>query len=258
MIIWISEFPEDTKTNSFPNLKLGRFVKESVDIQSSIPILRQITEIKEIHNSIGDSVSWFVPIGHGVDFDLLLKLKKTDLPLYICVNGLGDRSIQYLRKLLDKYDWKFVFDATQISYESYCNQLTWLNAQKESFTIKSSNQAYLSMAAVLNSDGFIITDMSSINIEGLIYQHSISQEPPRPLSDNEIDSVYLKEVFLIASLDLSEGRILQKGDLEIGTSTVRGLAPYLQTKIIGKTLRYSLAKGEALTFGIIHDSFYDK
>ncbi len=253
MKFWISSQIENNNLKS-KHVDLGFFSQNVPPKNSSHAVLQIINDISKIEVLKSDIECWYVPLGYGLDLHLISELKKTKKPIFICINGLGNKSMDHLQRELETYASKFVLNSNCMSLKTYCDQLTWLNAQKFPFLVKSDDQTQLTIAISLSPEGLIITNLKSINMEELISQDNYSHQfSPRPFSTEEVDSVYLKEVGLIASRDLSAGSLLSEEDLTIGKSKERGLAPYLKSSVIGKILRYNLTKGNALTFGFIRN-----
>jgi len=255
MKIWSSHLPKEIP--SFDLIKIGSF--QQIDKKFENFKENNLIEIKEIINlkcSIRKNDAFFIPAGYFKK-KLLEFVTKYQCLIYIGINGMGDHAIKNLLKLFKKIDSVLVFEADDCEKFEFLENLGWLSSQKHPFAIASDDREKLLTSCFFKPEALIIKNDFIHWISELEYFYSLTlPHAAKPLSVSELDALDGAEIGLVVANDLPAGHLLKKEDITTRIVNNRSVGIHLEEIILGQKLRYSLKKGEPITFGFLQDPKY--
>lgn len=202
--------------------------------------------------SIAESLgckAFYLPAGLGSHLELLERLAKHSLPIYLTVNGMGALELRKAQSLLEKQSVVLVMDVDKLSNLNFLEQLAWFRGNGAKFAIRSTDVERMLVAITAECDALICKPMDK---SGLTVIQRISEARMdsihRPISFEEIDAASDMTVSLVATRSLPENHALEKTDLSAQMTHIRGLPPRLLSAVVGRHLRYKLDEGEPITF----------
>ncbi len=252
MYLW---FEEEGPAEFPPGLHhFGRFYEgAAIDAGLSPPGSADLVSITaseqlEVNRS---AFAFYVPIGFGSHLELIQELCRSDRPLYLAINGIGERGLENLYAVLGDHHFVLTLDARGLSRREFLKQLVWLNFHIERFAIDSGEIDLISMAVTTRAMSLLLrSGFSSEQIHTLQQLLELrNSEMPRPHSREEAEIVVEAQVSLSVMVPRAAGEVLKNEHLTILRAPRPGLAPYLRNAVAGKRLRYPIQPGEALTFG---------
>jgi hypothetical protein len=257
MKVWSAQLPELIPPFEF--IQLGSFQSLSDSFKSTEnKKLIEIREPTDIHPSASEQDSFYIPAG-SYQRELIEPLINRKHLIYIAINGFGNHAFSELKQFLNKVNSVFVFEAEACGKFDFLEQLGWLASQNHPFAIAGEDKEQLLTACILRPEALILNKSFPSWISELEHLYSITQpQAAKPLAVAEIDALSGSEMGLVLTNDLPAGHILASEDLTPSIVSNRGLGLHLLQIIVGLKLRYSLKRGEPITFGFLQDPHYAK
>jgi hypothetical protein len=257
MKVWSSFLPEVLPP--LDNIQLGSFqpISESPKSTANINLL-EIRQPTDIHPSVNEHDSFYISCGH-YQRELIEPLINRKCVIYIAINGFGNHAFSELKQFLNKVNTVFVFEAEDCGKFDFLEQLGWLASQNHPFAIAGEDKDQLLSACILRPEALIMKKSFPTWIGELEHLYSITiPKAAKPLSVAELDALSGTEMGLVLARDLPAGHLLNNEDIKASITSKRGLGLHLRSIIVGRKLRYSLKKGEPITFGFLQDPHYAK
>lgn len=257
MKVWSSFLPEVLPP--LDNIQLGSFqpISESPKNTANINLL-EIRQPTDIHPSVSEQDSFYIP-GGSYQRELIEPLINTNHLIYIAVNGFGNHAFSELKQFLKQVKSVFVFEVEDSGKFDFLEQLGWLASQNHPFAIAGEDKDQLLSACILRPEALIMKKSFPTWISELEHLYSITNpKAAKPLAVTELDALSGTEMGLVLARDLPAGHLLNNEDIISSITSKRGLGLHLRQIIVGRKLRYSLKKGEPITFGFLQDPRYAK
>lgn len=238
-----------------PLFRADPLCEESSSVDGHIP-LPQMLVIRS-HGEFADlpsGVRLYIPAGHGGNLDLVAEAAVTCHSLYIALNGLGAQALAALVAAVPAHQVTFIVDARPLPTEALYDHIMWLTARglRPGLCCQTPEQAAL--AALLNLPAVLFSADPLPPLPALLRLLALqARDAPRPLCAEEADAVFEREACLSVSRTMHSGDTLDRAVLKVTSTDRRGISPFLAGQISGKTLRYAIHPGEALTFGHLDD-----
>jgi hypothetical protein len=257
MKVWSSCLPEVLPPLN--NIQLGSYQPISESPKSSANInLLEIRQPTDIHPLVSEQDSFYIP-GGSYQRELIEPLINTNHLIYISVNGLGNHAFSELKQFLKQVKSVFVFEVEHSGKFDFLEQLGWLASQNHPFAIAGEDKDQLLSACILRPEALIIKNIFPTWIKELEHLYNITNpKAAKPLAVTELDALSGTEMGLVLARDLPAGHLLNNEDIKSSITSKRGLSLHLRQIIVGRKLRYSLKKGESITFGFLQDARYAK
>lgn len=205
------------------------------------------------------AAAWMVPPGLGGHVILLRALAaRGDAPILLAINGLGSKALAVAHAALGDADFLHLFDARDQDPISYLEQLAWLQAQTVPFAVMARSTEKLAQAVAAGAKELVVPAGASIDPASVArVAEAAGAGASRPLSSAEADHLYGREASLSVTRALKKGDVLTAADLTVIVTKDRGVAPYLDEGIVGRTLRYDIEPGTVLHFGHLRGENHD-
>ena len=257
MKVWSAQLPELIPPFEFIQLGSFQSLRDSFKTTENKKLI-EIREPTDIHPSASEQDSFYIP-GGSYQRELIEPLINRKHLIYIAINGFGNHAFSELKQFLKQVKSVFVFEVEDSGKFDFLEQLGWLASQNHPFAIAGDDKDQLLSACILRPEALIMKKSFPTWISELEHLCSITNpKAAKPLAVTELDALSGTEMGLVLARDLPAGHLLNNEDIISSITSKRGLGLHLRQIIVGRKLRYSLKKGEPITFGFLQDPRYAK